>query len=270
MSHTPNMYGSNLKEYAQNVLDNKQIAVSTRAEWNMLIKRLPLENFTYPPVEIDLYNMVVNRYSNPRTRRGVLQTLNCLLGTKMKTGKPSHPVFDLPDFEELDSYIQTPKNKYQARCRMYANLMLHAGLRIGETQIKHQVIKNSINVEYQRIITDNSIQKAKTTGLVALPSWLMDEYKSWKVDVSSHRCLRDWFQIYFNSDVGIPFKNLSPHKLRHMYATHYATKLPPSVLQKQLRHSKIDTTMSYYVHINEDVIMAVLNESRNHLRVIAN
>jgi hypothetical protein len=42
MSHTPNMYGSNLKEYAQNVLDNKQIAVSTRAEWNMLIKRLPL------------------------------------------------------------------------------------------------------------------------------------------------------------------------------------------------------------------------------------
>ena len=68
MTHTPNMYGSNLKEYAQNVLDNKQIAVSTRAEWNMLIKRLPLENFTYPPVEIDLYNMVTNKYSNPRTR----------------------------------------------------------------------------------------------------------------------------------------------------------------------------------------------------------
>jgi hypothetical protein len=125
------MYGSNLEEYAQNVLDNKQIAVSTRAEWNMLIKRLPLENFTYPPVEIDLYNMVVKRYSNPRTRRGVLQTLNCLLGTKMKTGKPSHPVFDLPDFEELDSYIQTPKNKYQARCRMYTNLMLHAGGRFS-------------------------------------------------------------------------------------------------------------------------------------------
>ena len=113
MTHTPNMYGSNLKEYAQNVLDNKQIAVSTRAEWNMLIKRLPLENFTYPPAEIDLFNMVANKYSNPRTRRGVLQTLNCLLGTKMKTGKPSHPVFDLPDFEELDAFnpvIVPPKN----------------------------------------------------------------------------------------------------------------------------------------------------------------
>ena len=47
MTHTPNMYGSNLKEYAQFILDNKQIAVSTRAEWNMLIKRLLLEEFTY-------------------------------------------------------------------------------------------------------------------------------------------------------------------------------------------------------------------------------
>jgi hypothetical protein len=74
------MYDSNLKEYAQYILDNKQIAVSTRAEWNMLIKRLPLEDFTYPPVEIDLYNMVAKKYPNPRTRRGVLQTLNCLLG----------------------------------------------------------------------------------------------------------------------------------------------------------------------------------------------
>ncbi len=30
MTHTTNMCGSNLKEYAQHILDNKQIAVSTR------------------------------------------------------------------------------------------------------------------------------------------------------------------------------------------------------------------------------------------------
>jgi hypothetical protein len=59
MAHTTNMCGSNLKEYAKHILDNKQIAVSTRAEWNRLIKRLPLENFTYPPVEIDLYNISI-------------------------------------------------------------------------------------------------------------------------------------------------------------------------------------------------------------------
>ena len=151
---------------------------------------------------------------------------------------------------------------------MYANLMLHAGLRIGETMYKHKVIKNSIHVEFQRIAHDNSIQKAKTVGQVLLPDWLMDEYRDWEVDCSSHRCLRDWFHIYFHSKEGIPFPNLSPHKLRHMYATYYATKVPPSTLMKQLRHSSVTTTMAYYVHVDENHLMNVLNEGRKHLRVV--
>jgi integrase len=151
---------------------------------------------------------------------------------------------------------------------MYANLMLHGGLRISETMIKHKIIKNSINIEFQRVAHDNSIQKAKTTGLVILPNWLLDEYKDWDVDCSSHRCLKDWFSIYFKSKVGIGFPSLSPHKLRHMYATYLATKVPPSVLQKQMRHSKIETTMNYYVHVDEGHLLNVLNASRNHLRVV--
>jgi integrase len=264
------MYGSNCKEYAQYALSIKPLASSTKKEWMMLINRLPLEDFPYPPQEIALWDMVNSRYPNPRTKKGVLQALNAILGTKMKTGKPVPVVFDLPAFEELDSYIQTPQNKYQARCRMYANLMLHAGLRIGETMIKHKIVKNGIHVEYQRVAHDNSIQKAKTTGLVVLPDWLIYEYREWKVDCTSHRCLKDWFFIYFNQKVGIPFPNLSPHKLRHMYATHLATKVPPSVLQKQMRHSSVETTMNYYVHVDESHLLGVLNEGRNHLRVINN
>jgi hypothetical protein len=63
----------------------------------------------------------------------------------MKTGKPVPVVFDLPAFDELDSYIQTPQNKYQARYRMYANLMLHAGLRIGKTMIKYKIVKKEFH-----------------------------------------------------------------------------------------------------------------------------
>jgi integrase len=80
--------------------------------------------------------------------------------------------------------------------------------------------------------------------------------------------LKDWFYIYFHSKEGIPFPNLSPHKLRHMYATYYATKVPPSTLMKQLRHSSVTTTMAYYVHIDENHLMNVLNEGRKHLRVV--
>jgi integrase len=67
---------------------------------------------------------------------------------------------------------------------------------------------------------------------------------------------------------GIGFPNLTPHKLRHMYATYYATRFPPSVLQKQLRHSSIETTMSYYVHIKDDLILDVLNEGNTRLSLV--
>jgi hypothetical protein len=187
MTDSNNMYGANLKEYALDVLRNKQIARSTFINWQGVIKNLPLENYQFPPNPTEIYNMVSEKYSNPRTKRAILQTLNCLLGIKMKTGKATFPIHDLPEFEEVSSVIQSPKNKYQARCRMYANLMLHAGLRIGETQYKHQIVKNSINVEFQRIYHDNSVQTAKTQGLVVLPDWLLEEYRDWRVDVNTHR-----------------------------------------------------------------------------------
>lgn len=67
---------------------------------------------------------------------------------------------------------------------------------------------------------------------------------------------------------GIGFPNLTSHKLRHMYATYYATKFPPSVLQKQLRHSSIETTMSYFVNIKDDLILNVLNEKPVQLTLV--
>ena len=138
----------------------------------------------------------------------------------MRTGKATFPIHDLPDFEEVSSIIQRPKNKYQARCRMYANLMLHAGLRIGETQYKHQIVKNSINVEFQRIYHDNSVQTAKTQGLVVLPNWLLEEYKIWKVDVSTHRTLRDWMWTYFGygkNGIGFHLERMAKRRVLKQY-----------------------------------------------------
>jgi len=141
MSQTPSVYEQNCRQYAQAALEKMQVAVSTRYEWSKMIDRLPLDQFAYPPNPVDIYNMLNTRYPNPRTKRGVLLALNSLLGIKMKAGKRTSPIYDLPDFDELDAYIHTPKNKYQARCRMYHKLMLHAGLRIGETMYRHQIEK---------------------------------------------------------------------------------------------------------------------------------
>ena len=45
MAISNNMYRANLKEYALEVLRNKQIARSTMNNWTGIIKNLPLEMF---------------------------------------------------------------------------------------------------------------------------------------------------------------------------------------------------------------------------------
>ena len=45
MANSNNMYGVNLKEYALEVLRNKQVARFTMINWTDVIKNLPLENY---------------------------------------------------------------------------------------------------------------------------------------------------------------------------------------------------------------------------------
>ena len=44
------------------------------------------------------------------------------------------------------------------------------------------------------------------------------------------------------------------HDLRRAFGTRWATKIMPVVLMKLMRHKSIDTTMKYYVDIEEDAM----------------
>jgi hypothetical protein len=57
MANGNNMYGVNLKEYALEVLRNKQVARSTMINWTGDIKNFPLENYKYPPNPTEIYNL---------------------------------------------------------------------------------------------------------------------------------------------------------------------------------------------------------------------
>jgi len=82
LTNSNNVCGSNCKEYALYAMSNKQLASSTRKEWTMLVNRLPLQDFPCPLDEVQSWNMVNGRYPNPRTKRGVLQALNALWGSR--------------------------------------------------------------------------------------------------------------------------------------------------------------------------------------------
>ena len=52
---------------------------------------------------------------------------------------------------------------------------------------------------------------------------------------------------------GLEDKNLTPHTLRHTFASHTGRIAPVQVVQKMLGHSKIDTTMIYVETSQDDV-----------------
>ena len=56
------------------------------------------------------------------------------------------------------------------------------------------------------------------------------------------------------------------HTLRKGFGCRYAGKVPAQVLQKLMRHSNIQTTMSFYAIVDEAVEEAVLGPRRNRLR----
>lgn len=240
----------NAQEFAQYVLMTKRLAPSTKDNWQRMIKYLNLDQYSMPISDDDIYE-IAERYSNPRTKKGVILTLNAIFGTKAKSGKQIPLQLDLPTLPEVSEYFNN------CDMRMYFNLMLHAGLRIGETMVKHKMTKSGIDVQFQRLKFDNSIHKAKTTGLVVLPDWLYEEYKSWEPLPYVHHSIRERLKNRIRKS---PWPYLSPHKFRHMYASHYAFIMPIAGLQRQMRHSSVKTTMEYYTHIKEADIQLILNK----------
>jgi integrase len=250
MTNVCNMYVcTNAYEYAQCVLNDKKLAPSTRDNWQRLIRYLNLDQYQMPITDKDVYK-IVERYSNPRTKKGVILTLNAIFGTKAESG-PNLPLdLDLPTLEEVSPYFN------ELDMRMYFNLMLHAGLRIGETLVKHKMTKSGIDVQLQRLKFNNQIAPAKTTGLVVLPDWLYEEYKTWEPLPFVHHAIRERLKNRIRKS---PWPYLTPHKFRHIYATHYAFKMPLAALQRQMRHNSVKTTMTYYTHVRESDIAKILN-----------
>src|SRR5262249_20451179 len=59
---------------------------------------------------------------------------------------------------------------------------------------------------------------------------------------------------------------LSMRSLRRGFGCRYAGKVPAQVLQRLMRHAKIDTTMDFYANVDEAVEAAVLGDLHIGLR----
>lgn len=235
--------------YAQEVMSTKDLTYNTIKHFESSIRVMQLDQYEMPLSQQDAI-IILNRFVNPNTRRSYRSVLNLLFGLSIKQTKPVKWSGDMPEFEVLDALIQScPK------LRMQGNLMLHGGLRIGETCYKQPIKGSSILVQGQ-VLRNGESQSSKTIGSVVLPTWLLEEYRGWQPRYTNSNSLSGMFVKLFKEN-NMP--DMTAHKLRHAFASHYAKLLPIEGLRKQLRHTDIKTTMEYYVHVTEKDILSVMH-----------
>lgn len=183
-------------------------------------------------------------------------------GSKVMEGCPkmkkTHSIPMVLSREEVDRLITAIKNIKQ---RALAMLLYSAGLRLGEVialrpkniesgRMKIRVEHGKGNRDRYTILSEKTLQTLRDYFLAFRPKeWLFEGRGG------NQYSRRSVGKIIANAtkNAGIP-KKVSPHTLRHSFATHLleaGVALP--VIQKLLGHSSIKTTM-IYLHVTEPMI----------------
>lgn len=111
--------------------------------------------------------------------------------------------------------------------------------------VKHQQYNDTPSykqVEYNQIL---DIRKKNEPTILKVKDFIIVKDNGEMYKPSSARALR-----LLAENSGIKFKF---HFLRHTHATYLATRFNPKYVMERLGHSKVETTMRYYVHIPSEM-----------------
>ena len=192
----------------------------------------------------------VEKVKNQNTRRSIIIALRTILGSEgaPRIPKPVAKVYELPDREDLFIFEGT---KYFA----YILLMAFAGLRAGEvvsitrSDIKRVGDRCFIDVTQSKQATGR-IKEAKTTGRVFIPLWVYDLLIDLDYPEVLPNSLYKWMKR----------RGYNPHQLRHFYGTAVVRNTAnPELARRQLRHSNLNTTLTYYAQVETEDEECLLN-----------
>lgn len=165
--------------------------------------------------------------------------------------------------EEVQKLLKQPNKRYPTGLRNKAiiSLMLHCGLRLSEiTDLK----PGSINLTKGKLRVESG--KGNKDRDLAIPDYLIDLLNTWRKrkpkssyffptlqgNKLSPRYIQQMVKRY-SQKAGIA-KNISPHTLRHTYATQYYKQTKDiETLRRILGHTDISTTTIYITLANIDV-----------------
>ncbi len=165
--------------------------------------------------------------------------------------------------EDVQILLKQPNKRYPTGLRNKAiiSLMLHCGLRLSEiTDLK----PGNINLTKGKLRVESG--KGNKDRDLAIPDYLIDLLDSWRKikpkssfffptlqgNKLSPRYIQQMVKRY-SEKAGIT-KNISPHTLRHTYATQYYKQTKDiETLRRILGHTDISTTTIYITLANIDV-----------------
>ena len=191
----------------------------------------------------------VEKVKNQNTRRSIIIALRTILGNEgaPRIPKPVSKVYELPDREDIFALQGTP---YFA----YIILMAFAGLRAGEVV---SITRSDIKRVGDRCFVDvvqskqfsGRIKEAKTTGRVFIPLWVYDLLIDLDYPEVLPNSLYKWMKR----------RGYNPHQLRHFYGTAVVRNTHnPELARRQLRHSNLNTTLTYYAQVGTEDEEALL------------
>jgi site-specific recombinase XerD len=165
--------------------------------------------------------------------------------------------------EEAQNLLKQPNKRYPTGLRNKAiiSLMLHCGLRVSEVI---NLRPGNINITKGKLRVESG--KGNKDRDLAIPEYLIELLSSWRKKRPegsfffstlqgkklSIRYIQQMVKRYAVR-TGIT-KNISPHTLRHTYATQYYRQTKDiETLRRILGHSDISTTTIYITLANIDV-----------------
>jgi len=177
--------------------------------------------------------------------------------------------------EEAQNLLRQPNKRYPTGLRNKAmmSLMLHCGLRLSEVT---SLRPSNINLTKGKLRVESG--KGNKDRDLAIPDYLIDLLEKWRKirpqsdyffstlrgKKLSDRYVQNMVKRY-SQKAGIS-KNISPHTLRHTYATQYYKQTKDiETLRCILGHSDISTTTIYITLANIDVENGMMSFLTNNV-----
>lgn len=219
----------------------RDLRPTTVASYKRLLQRLP--DFD------NVYEFLLS-IENPNTKRSTIIALRSVYGLDLRIPKALPRKYDLASDDTYRlALMLTP---HTAR----GLLMLDAGLRLGEACA---VTADSLTDRWLTVA--NQIQSKRlvpvkgTVGRIGVPATLVPVIQG-LTETADPDCVRESLRRAGHK-VGI---SLNPHQLRHAYLTKLVnSNVPLPVIQRQARHSDVQTTLRVYYQCNDAGVLGFLD-----------